>query len=100
MELEKISPHLFWDVDVNKVDINRNKRWFVNRVLEYGLINDWKLIYDYYGIDKIAKIAKIAMSIRGLSDKSMSFISLLSNIPKEKFLCYTTKQLIPKHWDF
>lgn len=44
MELDKFSPHLFWDVDVNKIDPSKNKRWFINRILEYGLINDWKLL--------------------------------------------------------
>ena len=35
---------------------------------------------------------------RDLDIKSITFISLLSKIPKEKFLCYTTKQLNLKHW--
>ena len=78
-------------------DFEKNKKWLVQRVLEYGLLKDWLIIYKYYGI---SKIAQIAMQLKELDDKSLSFISLLSDIPKEKFLCYTTKQLIPKHWNF
>jgi len=95
--ITQLSSHLFWDVERVKIDFEKNKKWLVQRVLEYGLLKDWLIIYKYYGI---SKIAQIAMQLKELDDKSLSFISLLSDIPKEKFLCYTTKQLIPKHWNF
>ncbi len=95
--IKNLSKHLFWDVELNDLSLNNNPKLIIQRVLDYGLINDWKIIYDYYGIDKIAKTA---ITIKDLDKKSISFVSLLSNIPKEKFLCYTTKQLTPKHWDF
>ena len=92
-----LSAHLFWDVDRVKIDLEKNKKWLIQRVLEYGLLKDWLIIYKYYGI---SKIAQIAMQLKELDDKSLSFISLLSDIPKESFLCYTTKQLSPRHWNF
>ena len=95
--INDLSKHLFWDVDRSKLDFKKNKKSIIQRVLDYGLINDWRIIYDYYGINEIAETAT---TLRDLDKKSISFISLLSNIPKEEFLCYTTKQLIPKHWDF
>ena len=97
MDIKQFSPHLFWDVDVNKLDFEKSEKLIIHRVLDYGLISDWKLIHNYYGINKIAKTS---VTIRDLSNRSMSFISLLSNTQKEDFLCYTTKRLIPKHWDF
>ena len=95
--ITQFSAHLFWDIDSVKIDMEKNKKWLIQRVLEYGLLNDWLIIYKYYGI---SKIAKIAMQMKELDDKSLSFISLLSDIPKETFLCYTTKQLSPRHWNF
>ena len=96
-EINDLSEHLFWDVDRSKIDLKKNKKLLIQRVLDYGLIDDWQIIYDYYGIDEIAQTAA---TLRDLDKKSISFISLLSNIPEEEFLCYTTKQSIPKHWDF
>ena len=96
-KLNKLSEHLFWDIDVRNLDIQKNKRIIIQRVLDYGLLKDWLIIYNYYEIDEISKIA---ISLKDLDKKSMSFISLLSKIPKENFLCYTTKQLTPKHWNF
>ena len=97
MKIEQFSPHLFWDVDVNKVDINRNRRWLVNRVLEYGLINDWKLIVKLYGLNEIVQIA---MKIKSLDYKAASLIATLANEPKEKFLCYSTQLSTSNFWSF
>lgn len=95
--LSDFSPHLFWDVDVNKVNINEKKTWFINRVLEYGLLKDWKLLIKHYGLKEIARIA---MKIKNLDLKTASLIANLANVSKEKFLCYTTKSLTPEHWNF
>ncbi len=97
IKLEDLSEHLFWDVNIDKLDFQRNRRHIIHRVLDYGLINDWKIIQNYYGINEIAKVAS---GIRDLDKKSASFVSLISKIPKENFLCYTTKQLTQKHWNF
>lgn len=97
IDINDFSKHLFWDIDRNDTAFAENSDFIIQRTLEYGLINDWKIIYNYYGIDKIAKTVK---NLKYLDKKSISLISLLSKIPKENFLCYTTKQLTPKHWEF
>ena len=102
MQRRQINPndfsnHLFWDVDKTKLDLEKHQTFFVQRVLEYGLIADWHLIVKYYGI---RRIGEISTKLRSLEPKSLSFISALSKIPLEKFRCYTTKQSIPPHWNF
>ena len=97
MILSKLSPHLFWDVDREKIDIDGSMHYIINRVLEYGLINDWVIIYKHYGIDQIADIA---IQLNDLDDKTLSFIAMLSKKPLEQFKCYTTKLSKPKHWNF
>lgn len=97
IKISDFSKHLFWDVDSEKLDLDKSKWYIIKRTLNYGLMNDWKLIYNYYGIEKIADSAK---NYRDLDIRSASYISLLSNIPLEEFRCYTMKQLLPKHWDF
>ncbi|MBN2894190.1 MAG: hypothetical protein JXL97_20130 [Bacteroidales bacterium] len=97
IKIEDFSEHLFWDVDKTKLNLEKNKTFFVQRVLEYGVMNDWVLILSYYGREKLGIIAT---EIRDLEPKSLSFISTISKIPIEKFRCYNTKQLIPQHWNF
>ncbi len=96
-DIRKLSQHLFWDVDRDAVFFDKHRKLIIQRVLDYGLWNDWKIILNYYGLNQIAETA---VTIRELDPRSVSLISVLTDIPKEKFLCYTMKQSTPKHWDF
>ena len=90
------SPHLFWDVEISDLDMDKDKLWIINRVLEYGLYNDWLLIKKQYGVKQIANKA---LMMRDLSKKTVSFLSALAGISKDKFVCYTTKQSHPSFWN-
>ena len=95
--IENFSTHLFWDSNRSKLNIEKNKEYIIKQVLEYGLIKDWQIIQNVYGIQKIAHIAK---KYRELDRKALSFISFLSKIPIEEFRCYTYQQSIPQHWNY
>ena len=95
--LNKFSPHLFWDVDFKDVDIEQHSKFIIKKVLLYGLYSDWKIIFNQYGLKKIGDFA---ITIKELDKKTLSFISLLTGIPKKEFRCYITEQSIPKHWNF
>ena len=94
---ELLSKHLFWDVDVSEIDEEKHKKYIIKKVLQYGNFNDWKIIVKFYGKNTIVQISK---GIRDLDMKTLSFLSTYSTLPKTEFLCYTTKQSMPKHWDF
>ena len=43
--VELLSKHLFWGTPINTIDLEKNKGFIVQRVLEYyGLMNVWNLI--------------------------------------------------------
>ena len=95
--ISQFSKHLFWDVKKDTLDMDNQRSYIIKQVLEYGLINDWDLIRKYYGIQLIGEEA---VSYRELDSKTLSFISLLSEIPIEEFRCYTYQQSTPQHWNF
>lgn len=95
--ISDFSPHLFWDVNRDKLDWEKNRSQIIMRVMEYGLLNDWKLIQHKYGLKQIGDICK---ELRSLDDRSLGFISSLTGISKESFRCYIMKQSIPRHWNF
>ena len=95
--IASFSKNLFWDVDPETIDLETNSRYVIQRVLEYGRYNDWKLILSYYGIQTISDTAT---SLRSLDPKAVSFISAITNIPKEQFRCYTLRQSSQRHWNF
>lgn len=92
-----LSPHLFWDTDINDIDIEQHKQFIIGRVVGYGTISDWRIIHEHIGLEEIGRLAK---EIRDMDAKSCSFLSLVTNIPKEEFKCYTLKQSVPPHWNF
>ena len=94
---DQFSNHLLWDIDKAKFNPDKSKRWLFQRVLEYGLLKDWKLIANHYGIDEIASELKEA---RSLEPRSLSFIALLSKTPITEFKCYKERSLNQKHWFF
>jgi hypothetical protein len=96
-DIESLSAHLFWDVNVKDLSFAKSKKLIVQRVLQYGLEKDWYILAKFYGINEIAETA---IKIKDLDRKSVSFISLLSNVPKERFLCYSITPLMPPHWNF
>lgn len=91
------SHHLFWDTDREKLDMEKDKRYIVKQVLEYGFINDWRLIKSCYGIEKISQTARM---FRELDKKTLSFIATISNTSSKDYRCYTEQQLTPRHWNF
>ena len=95
--IENLSSHLFWDIDKSIVDTNKNSSFIIKKVLLYGTFKDWLILRKFYGLDKIIENS---VKIRELDKKTASFLSLVADIPKDSFKCYTTKQSIPKHWNF
>jgi len=95
--INTLSKHLFWDADIAEIDEQKHAKYIISKVLQYGLYSDWEKIVKFY---KLGKIVDYAVKIRGLDKRTASFLSLISGIPKENFLCYTKEQSIPKHWNF
>ena len=91
----QLSKHLFWEIAQEKIDPDRNARWLIQRVLEYGVMDDWRWIKKYYGIPKIAEEAK---KMKSLEPRALNFIASISNTPIKKFRCYTLRQSSQKHW--
>lgn len=97
INISDFSSHLFWDVNRDDLDFDKNRSVIISQVIQYGLMDDWTLVCRLY---TMKEIADVAVKIRDLDKKSHSFISLVTNTPKEQFACFTTNQSIPKHWNF
>jgi len=95
--IQGFSNYIFWDVDRNTIDLKVNAPYVVQRVLEYGQFEDWKLILNYYGLKQIVDVSK---QLRTLEPRALSFISTVSGTPINQFRCYTTRQSIPEHCVF
>lgn len=90
------SQHLFWDVDLSLFDLEKHKVFLIHRVLEYGLIEDWNLIKELYGMEAIKEVA---LNVRTLDAVTLAFVSNLFGIDKTEFSCYKHRQLYPTYWN-
>lgn len=95
--LSQFSRHLFWDADREDIDLEKNAPYVVQRVLEYGLLDDWRLLRKYYGLERIAQIS---MQLRTLEEKALVFICTLTNTKKDDYRCYILKQLNQQPWNY
>jgi hypothetical protein len=89
--LKELSPHLFWNIDVSKLDIKKNKKTIIERIIEYGLDNDeiilWKL-YNYF------TIKKVAVNMDSLPYLRIKYYSFVLNLKENKFKCYKNKSYL------
>ena len=91
------SENLFWDIDIDKLDIECHKKYLVARVVEYGTFDDWLLLCRHF---TLGTIIKIAQTLRSIEPKSLALLSVVGNVPLETFRCYTSKQSSQKHWNY
>jgi len=97
IKIENFSEHLFWDVDRNKLDFEKNKRLIIERIFTRGDIPDLKKIIRLYGLNVIKKEI---VNAGFLDKKTLNWASLFLEIPKTKFKCYTKIQSKTIHWNF
>ena len=83
------SPHLFWDVDAETLDLEKYKTYVIRRVMEYGLLKDWNLLKARYSMDEIKEAIVTA---RSMDPKVISFVSTITKTPLKSFRCYTNQQ--------
>ena len=94
--LHSFSSNLFWDADISMMSMDASSGYIIQRVLEYGQMNDWRLINQYYGLDKIVEECK---KMRTLDPVCLAFITTISNTKEEDYRCYHFSQSFPTHWN-
>jgi hypothetical protein len=81
-----LSKYLFWDIDIRKLNFETRASFILERVFTMGMQEDeWK-VNKYYGKERIREEV---VKCRALDRKTLNYLSIFYDIPKEKFACYT-----------
>ena len=96
MELQ-LRPSLFWDVDVQSVDLHNHMAFVIERITLRGRFEEFKAMVKYYGKDKVKETL---LQTRYINKVTLSFCSTVFNVPITEFRCYKLAQLNPQHWDY
>lgn len=96
IKISDFSKHLFWDVDLSGFDFEKHKVHLIHKVLEYGMLKDWNLLKEKYGLETIKEVS---LTLRTLDAVTLSYLSAIFNIAKTEFRCYKHKQLFRTYWN-
>ena len=70
--------------------------FLIKRVLEYGNMDDWRLIRSYYGVDRIVEECK---TLRSLDPVCLSYICAISHTKPEEYRCFYSRQSTHTLWN-
>ena len=94
--LSKFSKNLFWDTELSQIRMEDHAPYIIQRVLEFGQMDDWRLINHYYGLERITEECK---KMRTLDPVCLSFICTISHTKEEDYRCYHYRQSCPTLWN-
>jgi len=97
MDKPVLSKQAFWDVDMDKIDYEKNAAHVIDKVFDRGTLNDIISVLNFYGDDKIKDAL---LNRRYLMNRTMSFACTLFDLKLEDFRSYQFKQLNPHVWPF
>jgi hypothetical protein len=86
----------FWDVDIQKLDLNRSKRMIIERIFVMGTSSEIMQVINYYGSEEVCNVLK---NLNYLDSKTLNIVSKFFHISLQSFKCYTQKQLNHQHWN-
>lgn len=93
----QFSKGLFWDVDFEKIDWEKNAPYVIERVLLKGKWENFKSVLEYYGE---SRIKEIIIKLRYLDKRTLHFCSVYFDIPLTKFRCYNIRLSNQQHWNY
>ena len=92
-----LNKRIFWDVDFEKIDYEKNVDFVVSRVIERGDVEDIRQCRRFYGDEKITNIL---LNINYLPENKIYLASALINHSITEFKCYKNRQLNPKLYPY
>ncbi len=96
MQLQ-LRPALFWDTDVNTIDLQRHKTSVIERIVMRGRLEEFQAAMHYYGKETMQQVL---LNARYLDKTTLAFCSAFFETPITAFRCYKLAQSNPGHWDY
>jgi hypothetical protein len=99
--MEKQKPifnrRIFWDVDFDAIDYDKNAKFVIERVFERGDVEDIRQCRRYYGDDKVADVL---LNAKYLPERRLHLAAAVIDKPITEFRCYTLRQSNPNLYPY
>lgn len=92
-----LRPSLFWDVDVQAIDLNQHKASVIERIMLRGRWDEFQAMMQYYGKETVKHAV---LNARWLDKVTLAYCSAIFEIPVTEFRCYKLAQSNPEHWNY
>ena len=96
MDKPILSKQAFWDVDMDKIDYEKNAVFIIERVAKKGTIDDFVSLLNFYNADRFRKVIVYS---KELDTRDANFCCLLLNLKMGDFKQYIEPFVRPP-WDF
>ncbi len=90
--IEKLSKKAFWDVDMKTMDSEKHAAYIIQKVFEFGSLQDMLFTHRYYGSKRIKDA--FANCTFFLPD-SAAFAAVIFDIEKESLKCFSPNRSRP-----
>jgi len=84
---------IFWDVNLEKMDLDIRANFVIERVFERGDVEDIRQCRRYYGDEKVTHAL---LSAKYLPLHTIHFASAIIDKPLNQFRCYILRQSNPE----
>ena len=74
----------FWDTDINKLSPLKNRAYVIERLFEYGDVQELDWLNYFYSKEDLITTLKTS---RRISPKTGNFFALYYHVPKESLAC-------------
>ncbi len=92
-----LRPSLFWDTDVQTIDLKKHKASVIERIVTRGHWDEFQAMMKFYGKPTVKRAV---LDARWLDKVTLAFCSAIFEIPETEFRCYKLAQSNPEHWDY
>ena len=87
--LEQLSKKAFWDVDMKTIDAEKHADYIIQKVFEYGNLEDMLNVHRYYGVKKIKEAF---INYQFFLPDSAAFVAAIYNFDKKDLRCFSPKR--------
>lgn len=91
-DIIRLSNRAFWDVDMDRLDFEKQANYIIRKIFENGSWDDILEVTAFYGINKVKDVLTASAYLK---ENTLYFASLFLDVPQSEFACYTSTQYHP-----
>lgn len=91
----KLNKNLFWEYNIEKMNLQQHIEIVVQKVIERGLMEDYYAMFNMFGKKEIVEALK---NIQCLTSGEIDFVSHVFKIPKKEMKSYKNRMERPQLW--